>query len=82
MSKSGSDKLWSGRFAEATSPLVERFSESVSFDRRLYRQDIAASRAHAQMLAKVGVLSSVDAERIVAGLAAIQSEIESGRFDW
>ncbi len=82
MSKSGSDKLWGGRFAEATSSLVERFTESVSFDRRLYRHDIAASRAHAQMLAKIGVLSSVEAERIVAGLAAIQSDIEAGRFEW
>ncbi len=82
MSKSGSEKLWGGRFSEATSSLVERFTQSVSFDRRLYRQDIAASRAHAQMLAKVGVLTAVEAERIVAGLAGIQAEIEAGRFDW
>jgi argininosuccinate lyase len=82
MSKSGSDKLWGGRFSEATSSLVERFSESVSFDRRLYRQDIAASRAHAQMLAKVGVLTTIESERIVAGLTGIQAEIEAGRFEW
>jgi argininosuccinate lyase len=82
MSKSGGEKLWGGRFSEATSSLVERFTESVSFDRRLYRHDIAASRAHAQMLAKIGVLTAVESERILAGLAGIQTEIESGRFEW
>jgi argininosuccinate lyase len=82
MSKSGSDKLWGGRFTEATSLLVERFTESVSFDRRLYRQDIAGSRAHAQMLGKIGVLTDIEVERIVAGLAGIQAEIEAGRFEW
>ncbi|MFP5304225.1 MAG: hypothetical protein ACLGI7_00190, partial [Gammaproteobacteria bacterium] len=54
-------KLWGGRFSESTSALVERFSESVSFDARLYRQDIRGSQAHARMLAKVGVLTDADA---------------------
>jgi len=62
--------------------LVERFSESVSFDRRLYRQDIAASQAHARMLAKIGLLTQVEGERIVAGLNGILAEIEAGRFEW
>ncbi len=82
MSNQGSPKLWGGRFAEATSALVERFSESVSFDRRLYAQDIRGSQAHARMLAKVGVLSAADAEAIAAGLDAIRADIESGRFEW
>jgi len=79
---SGNAKLWGGRFAESTSALVEKFSESVSFDSRLYRQDIRGSQAHARMLAKVGVLSAEDAERIVAGLDAILGRIESGQFEW
>ncbi len=79
---SGNAKLWGGRFAESTSALVEKFSESVSFDSRLYRQDIRGSQAHARMLAKVGVLSAEDAQSIVAGLDAILERIESGNFEW
>ena len=75
-------KLWGGRFAESTSALVEKFSESVSFDQRLYRQDIRGSQAHARMLAKVGVLTAADADAIVAGLDTILADIEAGRFVW
>lgn len=75
-------KLWGGRFAEGTDALVEAFSESVSFDQRLWRQDIAGSTAHARMLGKVGVLKAADVEAIVDGLAQIRSEIEAGRFEW
>mgnify|MGYP001549230236 CR=1 FL=1 len=74
--------MWSGRFSESTTALVAAFSESVSFDRRLYRQDIAGSQAHARMLAKIGVLTPADADKIVSGLAAIREEIESGQFEW
>ncbi|MDB5987667.1 MAG: argH [Nevskia sp.] len=81
-SPQGNQKLWGGRFAEGTDALVEAFTESVSFDQRLWRQDIAGSSAHARMLAKVGVLSGADADAIVAGLAAIHAEIEAGRFVW
>ncbi|MFA5941238.1 MAG: argininosuccinate lyase [Sinimarinibacterium sp.] len=77
-----SQKLWGGRFAESTSALVEKFSESVSFDARLYRQDIRGSQAHARMLAKVGVLSEADAQSIVEGLDGILADIEGGRFEW
>jgi argininosuccinate lyase len=77
-----SKKLWGGRFAESTDQLVEAFTESVSFDRRLWRQDIAGSQAHARMLAKVGVLSAAEGEAIVAGLAAIGEEIAGGGFPW
>jgi len=75
-------KLWGGRFAEGTDALVEAFSESVSFDQRLWRQDIAGSTAHARMLGKVGVLEADDVEAIVNGLASIRAEIEAGRFAW
>jgi len=74
--------MWGGRFAESTSALVEKFSESVSFDSRLYRQDIRGSQAHARMLARVGVLSAADAEQIVAGLDQILAQIEAGTFEW
>ncbi len=75
-------KLWGGRFAESTSALVERFTESVSFDQRLWQADIAGSRAHATMLGKVGVLPAADVEAIVTGLDAIAAEIAAGTFSW
>ena len=75
-------KLWGGRFAESTSASVEAFSESVSFDARLYRQDIAGSKAHARMLGRVGVLNAADVDAICGGLDAILAEIETGRFEW
>ena len=61
---SADTKLWGGRFAESTDKLVEQFSESVSYDRRLYKHDIAGSIAHAWMLAKVGVLTRIEASQI------------------
>ena len=75
-------KLWSGRFAEPTDALVERFTESVSFDRRLAKHDIRGSIAHATMLAEVGVLSGDDRDAIVAGLESILADIEAGTFEW
>ncbi|MGQ0622014.1 MAG: argininosuccinate lyase [Panacagrimonas sp.] len=82
MSKGSNSKLWGGRFSESTSGLMEAFSESVSFDSRLYRQDIRGSQAHARMLAKVGVLAGPDAEAIVDGLDQILADIEAGCFEW
>ncbi|HEY5789603.1 MAG TPA: argininosuccinate lyase [Gammaproteobacteria bacterium] len=76
------DKLWGGRFSEPTDAFVEDFTASVGFDRRLYRDDIAGSIAHARMLGRAGVLDPADAERIAAGLEAIRDEIEQGAFDW
>ena len=76
------DKLWGGRFSEPTDAFVEDFTASVGFDRRLYRQDIAGSIAHATMLARVGVLSEADAAAIVTGLEVIRDAIEAGEFDW
>ena len=70
------DKLWGGRFNEPTDAFVEDFTASVGFDRRLYRQDIAGSIAHATMLARVGVLSAEDAASIVSGLEAIRYDGE------
>ena len=76
------DKLWGGRFTEPTDAFVEAFTASVTFDRRLYRQDIAGSIAHATMLAHIGILSEEEKARIIEGLEKIRAEIEEDRFDW
>jgi argininosuccinate lyase len=78
----GSDKLWGGRFDRLTDELVEAFNASIGFDRRLYREDIAGSIAHARMLATVGIISEDDRDAIVGGLEAIRAEIEAGAFDF
>ena len=75
-------KAWGGVFDEATDHRVEKFTESVSFDRRLYAHDIDGSVAHAQMLAKVGLLSDGEAQQIKAGLAEIRKEIEDEHFEY
>lgn len=75
-------KLWGGRFAERTDPLVESFTQSVSFDHRLAPYDIAGSIAHAKMLAKCRIISKADGAKIVQGLEKIRREIEQGRFTW
>lgn len=80
--KNTSEQLWTGRFTEATDAFVEQFSASEHFDRRLYRQDIAGSMAHARMLAEVGVLTAEERDRIVDGLTRIREEIEHGQFQW
>jgi len=76
------DKAWAGVFSESTDRRVEEFTESVSFDRRLYAHDIAGSIAHAQMLAKVGLLTEAECHQIVQGLNDIRQEIEQGRFQF
>jgi argininosuccinate lyase len=73
---------WSGRFTESMDALVEAFTESVSFDRRLAPHDIAGSIAHATMLERVGVLTAEERDAIVEGLRAIAADIEAGSFRW
>jgi len=75
-------KLWGGRFDESTDAFVESFTASVTFDKRLFRQDIAGSRAHASMLQQVGVLSNDDVEKINDGLDKIEADISAGKFEW
>jgi argininosuccinate lyase len=75
-----SGKTWGGRFTGGTDERVEAFTESISFDQRLYRHDILASQAHARMLAQVGLLTSEEASKIVAALQEIGQEIEAGKF--
>jgi argininosuccinate lyase len=74
--------LLRGRFKLGRLPQVEAFTASLPFDRRLYRHDIRGSAAHAQMLARVGLLTSREANAIEAGLKEIEREIESGRFQF
>ncbi|MBL4821644.1 MAG: argininosuccinate lyase [Gammaproteobacteria bacterium] len=76
------DKLWGGRFSEATDAFVERFTASVGFDKRLYQHDINGSIAHAKMLLKVGILNTEETDQIVSGLELIRQEIEQGDFEW
>ena len=75
-------KPWGGRFSEATDAFVERFTASVVFDQRLYRQDIRGSLAHAQMLHRVGVMAASELAAIEKGLGEIQAQIERGEFNW
>ncbi|NDV27260.1 argininosuccinate lyase [Desulfovibrio sp. JC010] len=76
------NKLWGGRFAAKTAQSVEDYTESVSYDQNLYREDISGSQAHATMLAEQGVLTAEEAETLVKGLDQVLEEIESGKFEW
>ena len=76
------EKPWKGRFTAETDELVEEYTESVSFDQRLYDVDIQGSKAHATMLAKVGVLTDTERDAIISGLDQILEDIEQGNFSW
>ena len=75
-------KPWGGRFSLPTNKFVEEFSESISFDYRLFRQDILCSIAHAKMLAAIKVLDASELSAIVTGLENILSDIEAGKIQW
>ena len=75
-------KLWGGRFEKATDGLVDDFHSSISFDRRLYEQDITGSIAHATMLGEQGIIPADDAEKIVAGLKDILADAKAGKIEW
>lgn len=77
-----SEKLWGGRFSKTTDEMINEFQASIGFDRRMYREDIAGSIAHAAMLAKVGILSEEDYAAIEKGLKDILAQIEHGDFDF
>ncbi len=80
--KESTSTLWGGRFSEATDAFVQRFTASVDFDKRMYRQDIRGSIAHSEMLAKVGVLTEAEKNAIHTGLHEIEAQIDSGEFQW
>ncbi len=75
-------KLWGGRFSESTDAFVEAFTASIQFDQRLYKHDISGSKAHAQMLEKVGILTAQEMQDIHQGLDDILVEIEEGKINW
>ncbi|KAF9608654.1 hypothetical protein IFM89_010438 [Coptis chinensis] len=75
-------KLWGGRFEESVTDAVEKFSESISYDKALYKQDILGSKAHATMLAKQGLMTESDRDIILQGLDEILKSIEAGKFVW
>ena len=79
-SPAGSNRMWGGRFASGPDAIMEKINASIDFDWHLYRQDIAASKAHAEMLAKQGIIAANDARKIAQGLDTILSEIGNGKF--
>jgi len=77
-----SNKMWGGRFSDKPAEIMEEINASISFDKRLYEEDISGSKAHAAMLAACGILAASEAEEIIAGLDAIRDEIAGGGFDF
>jgi argininosuccinate lyase len=77
-----SNKMWGGRFTERPDAIMEEINVSIDVDRHLYAQDIAASKAHAAMLAAQGIITANDAKNIARGLDTILSEIGNGSFDF
>ena len=76
----GANRLWGGRFARGPAAIMERINASIGFDRRLYAQDIAASKAHCQMLVRQNIIPKADGDAILAGLDHVLAEIEAGDF--
>ena len=75
-------KLWGGRFTKGTDKAVEDFTSSISFDSRMYKEDVAGSIAHATMLAEQQIISKEDKDAIVAGLQDIEQQINAGDFEF
>ena len=82
MTDSKANSMWGGRFAAGPDAIMQAINASIGFDRRLYAQDIAGSRAHAAMLGETGILSSSDVAAIREGLLTVSSEIECGDFEF
>lgn len=76
------NSMWGGRFSAAPAELMTRINASIDVDKRMYREDIAASQAHARMLAKVGILTAEEAAQITNGLTQVLGEIEAGTFEF
>lgn len=82
METNNKNYTWAGRFDEPMSDLLKRYNASVNFDKRMWRQDIRGSLAHAKMLVKQNIISAEDGEKIQNGMQQIIKEIESGEFQW
>ena len=77
-----SNKMWGGRFSTGPDAVMADINASIDVDRKLYRQDVIASRAHAEMLAHQGIISAQDAQAIIGGLDSVLAEMEGGRFEF
>ena len=80
--KKASNAMWGGRFASGPTAIMEAINASISFDRKLYAQDIAGSLAHSEMLAAQGIITAADQKKIAGGLKKILAEIEAGTFEF
>src|SRR5687767_12054002 len=81
-SQPSQEKSWQARIGEATDALSQKFVESISYDRRLYKHDIAGSIAHATMLAKVNLITDAERDAIIDGLKSIERDIAAGNFQF
>ena len=72
-------KPWEGRFSKATRTSVENFTESLSFDQRLYLYDIRAGMAHATMLGETGIIKKTETRKIISGLKAVENDFKAGK---
>ncbi len=79
---SHTNRTWGGRFSAGPAEAVAAYTDSQRYDRALWRQDIRASKAHARMLGRQGVITPDEADRIVEGLDAVADEIRAGTFVW
>ena len=82
MTKENSNKMWGGRFEDKPSDIMEQINASIAIDKRMWRQDIRGSIAHATMLSKQGIITKNEAVEIVNGLNKIAEEIKSGNFEF
>jgi argininosuccinate lyase len=82
MMKKSSNKMWGGRFDAKPSDLMQEINQSITFDKKLYKQDIQGSTAHAKMLAQVGVLTKAELEKIISGLKKVEKEIAEDEFNF
>jgi argininosuccinate lyase len=82
MKNKTSNKMWGGRFDAKPSSLMQEINQSITFDKKLYKQDIRGSKAHAKMLSSVGIISKAESAKITDGLTKVEKEIESGKFEF
>ena len=74
-------KMWAGRTSGETCKIADDFNSSISFDKKMYKEDVCGSMAHASMLASKGIISEEDSQLIIRGLTEIFSDIESGKLE-
>jgi len=80
MSQDSSNKMWGGRFSNSPAKLMQKINQSITFDKKLYKQDIAGSIAHALMLEKIKIINSDEAKKIIDGLKKIEEEIRQKKL--